>query len=100
MVCMRRLAWGFLLIAMPVHGTGLRSPWDGVAVAVTKAAYACPAVQALPRDLVMDPYYSDAQYSVADPAKKAAYEAAAAAPELFGRQVPIASVEARRLRSV
>jgi len=98
--CMRRLAWGSLLIALPMHGSGLRSPWDGTQVAVTRAAYACPAVQALPRDLVMDPYYSDAQYSVVDPVKKAAYEIAAAVPEQFGRQVTEAADAYRKRGSV
>jgi len=98
--CVRKSAWGLLLLATPLHSLTLRSPWDDTRVTATKAAYVCPIMPALPRDLAMDPYYSDAQYSKADPAKKTKYEAAAAALEQFGRRVTEAADAYRERGSI
>ncbi len=54
----------------------LRSPWDLHSVAPTEAKYDCPAVTALPHDIVAYDYYSDSKHSIIDPARYAAYQAA------------------------
>ncbi|HTY85143.1 MAG TPA: alginate lyase family protein [Silvibacterium sp.] len=55
----------------------LRSPWDLHPVTLTSAKYDCPTVQTLPHDIVAYDYYSDSKHSVIDPARHAAYQAAA-----------------------
>lgn len=55
----------------------LRSPWDLDPVKLTQAKYDCPTLAPLPHDVVAYDYYSDAKHSVTDPARHAAYEAAA-----------------------
>jgi len=59
----------------PAHP--LRSPWDLHPVALTRAEYQCPAAAPLPHDIVAYDYYADAKHSITDPARHAAYEAAA-----------------------
>jgi poly(beta-D-mannuronate) lyase len=53
----------------------LRSPWDGKHVAVTDAAYSCPAIVHLAPDLVTDGFYrlDDPTHSIIDPARQEAY---------------------------
>ncbi len=58
--------------------TLLRSPWDVAPRRVISAAYACPTLAKLPRDIVLDDYYADAQHSQIDPGRYAAYQAAQA----------------------
>ena len=55
----------------------LRSPWDGKPVTLTDAAYNCPSITHLPRDLTTDRFYSDSKSSVIDPEKWKAYVASA-----------------------
>lgn len=56
----------------------LVSPWDQHAVKAKPGEYSCPAVAALPQDIVAYDYYSDAQHSVKDEKRYEAYNAAAA----------------------
>jgi poly(beta-D-mannuronate) lyase len=53
----------------------LRSPWDGKHVAVTEAAYACPAIVHIAPDLVTDGFYrlDDPTHSIIDPVRQEAY---------------------------
>lgn len=55
----------------------LRSPWDLHPVTLTSAKFDCPSLAPLPHDIVAYDYYSDAKHSITDPARHAAYEAAA-----------------------
>jgi poly(beta-D-mannuronate) lyase len=61
------------LFAAPA--TQLRSPWDGKHVAVTDAAYACPAIAHIAPDLVTDGFYrlDDPTHSIIDPVRQEAY---------------------------
>src|ERR1700731_2520716 len=65
--------------AVPVFAVAaaqpLRSPWDGKPVAMTKAAYSCPAVAHIAPDLVTDGFYrlDDPTHSIIDPARQEAY---------------------------
>src|ERR1700688_4714173 len=53
----------------------LQSPWDGKHVAVTKAAYSCPAIAHIAPDLVTDGFYrlDDPTHSIIDPVRQEAY---------------------------
>jgi poly(beta-D-mannuronate) lyase len=53
----------------------LRSPWDGKPVAITEAAYACPALVHIAPDLVTDGFYrlDDPTHSIIDPVRQEAY---------------------------
>src|SRR3984885_10982132 len=53
----------------------LRSPWDGKHVAVTEAAYSCPAIAHIAPDLVTDGFYrlDDPTHSIIDPVRQEAY---------------------------
>ena len=58
------------------HAAPLRSPWDGHAVALTAAAYTCPAVPPLGEDLITDGFYrlDDPTHSIVDPVRMEAYK--------------------------
>jgi len=68
-----------LAAAVPVFAAApaqpLRSPWDGKPVAITKAAYSCPAIAHIARDLVTDGFYrlDDPTHSIIDPVRQEAY---------------------------
>jgi poly(beta-D-mannuronate) lyase len=68
-----------LAAAVPVFAVAasqpLRSPWDGKPVAMTKAAYSCPAVAHIAPDLVTDGFYrlDDPTHSIIDPVRQEAY---------------------------
>jgi poly(beta-D-mannuronate) lyase len=53
----------------------LRSPWDGKHVAVTDAAYSCPAIVHIAPDLVTDGFYrlDDPTHSIIDPVRQETY---------------------------
>jgi len=57
----------------------LRSPWDGRKVALTDAAYVCPAPPAFQKTLAIGTYYVDGKASVIDPKQKAEYDKASQA---------------------
>ncbi len=63
----------------------LRSPWDSVAVALTDAAWTCPAPPPFAQVLDASPYYIDKRASVIDPQKLAAFQAAVDAPTHLGQ---------------
>jgi poly(beta-D-mannuronate) lyase len=54
----------------------LRSPWDGKPVAMTEAAYACPAMAHIAPNLVTDGFYrlDDPTHSIIDPVRQEAYK--------------------------
>src|SRR2546430_7926622 len=69
-----------LAAAVPVFAAAapaqlLRSPWDGKPVAITKAAYSCPAIAPIAPDLVTDGFYrlDDPTHSIIDPVRQEAY---------------------------
>ena len=55
----------------------LRSPWDLHPVKVRSGKYSCPNVAALPHNVEASDYYSDANHSIKDPKRYAAYNEAA-----------------------
>jgi len=65
------------LAQAPASAPQLRSPWDVHPIAVTSKGYTCATPQVLPKDIVAYDFYSDAKHSVIDPARYAAYNAAA-----------------------
>jgi poly(beta-D-mannuronate) lyase len=73
----------------------LRSPWDGKPVKLTDAAYNCPEVVHLPRDLTTDRFYSDSKSSIIDPDKWKAYVASAGPVKQLG-QVIVDAADAYR----
>ena len=74
----------FLRLAV---GQQLRSPYAAPAPPAEALAYPCPPAPELPRTLVLNGYYSDANHSVVDLDRKAAYEAAAQSLELFVKRI-------------
>src|ERR1700757_2875020 len=68
-----------LVSAVPALAGGpmqpLRSPWDGKRVAMTKAAYSCPAIAHIAPGLVTDGFYrlDDPTHSIIDPVRQDAY---------------------------
>jgi poly(beta-D-mannuronate) lyase len=66
-------AAALVLAAAPAKA--LRSPWNGKPVAVTKAAYSCPAIAHIAPDLVTDGFYrlDDPTHSIIDPVRQEAY---------------------------
>ena len=53
----------------------LRSPWDGIPIKRTEAAFACPAIAHIAPDLVTDGFYrlDDPTHSIIDPVRQEAY---------------------------
>ena len=72
-----RVALSLLFAAgVPVlFAAPLQSPWDGKHVALTRAAYSCPAVAHIAPDLVTDGFYrlDDPTHSIIDPVRQEAY---------------------------
>lgn len=88
------------LLAAPLgyaSGAVLRSPWDGVPVKATDAAYDCPPVAHLPVDFVTDGFYKigDPTHSIVDPVRMKAYRESAA-PEKHDGNVVVAAADAYR----
>jgi poly(beta-D-mannuronate) lyase len=78
------------LFCLPLPGKAaesLRSPWDAKPIAITDAAYACPAIVHLPRDLTTDRFYSDSKSSIIDPEKWKAYQASAGPVKQLGQEI-------------
>jgi len=63
----------------PANASPLLSPWDADPIALTNAAYTCPAIPAIARDLTTDGFYrlDDPTHSIIDPVREAAYKASA-----------------------
>lgn len=74
------LVAGVLASLASAHAERLRSPWDATTITPpitpTDAPYNCPAPPAFTKTIDAEGYYSDANHSIIDPAKKAAYEKA------------------------
>jgi poly(beta-D-mannuronate) lyase len=72
-------SWAVPAAGVPVFAAAaaqpLRSPWDGESVAITKAAYSCPAIAHIASDLVTDGFYrlDDPTHSIIDPVRQEAY---------------------------
>ena len=64
----------------------LRSPWDARPVAITDAAYQCPEIVHLSRDLTTDRFYSDSKSSVIDPELWKAYVASSGPYKQLGQE--------------
>src|ERR1700742_5355362 len=60
---------GFAMGTATLAEQPLRSPWDGKPVSMTSAPYSCPAVAAIPPDLITDGFYrlDDPTHSIVDP---------------------------------
>jgi poly(beta-D-mannuronate) lyase len=65
----------------------LQSPWDAKPIVVTDAAYLCPEVVHLSRDLTTDRFYSDSKSSVIDPELWKAYVATSGPYKQLGQQI-------------
>ena len=65
----------------------LRSPWQQYKVQETTAAYSCPAVVHLSRDLTTDGFYSDGKSSIIDPEKWKAYAASSGPYKNLGQVI-------------
>ncbi|HTB97958.1 MAG TPA: alginate lyase family protein [Terracidiphilus sp.] len=73
----------------------LRSPWDLRHVKVTGAAYECPAIVHLSRDLTTDGFYADSKSSIIDPVKWKAYNESSGPYKNLGNQA-VAAADAFR----
>jgi len=71
--------------ALAAHSAPLRSPWDDLHIALTDAAYTCPAPPPLAKSLEAHSYYTDAHHSVVDPKLFAQEREATAAPTHLGQ---------------
>jgi len=81
------LAASLLGIAAERRESALQSPWDGRPINATDAAYACPEVAHLSRDLVTEGFYSDAKSSIIDPVKWKAYAESSGPYKKLGQEV-------------
>jgi poly(beta-D-mannuronate) lyase len=63
----------------------LRSPWDGLKITLTDAAYKCPQPPPFAILLHAEGYYTDAHHSIIDPAKQKATDEATEAPSHLGQ---------------
>jgi len=67
----------------------LLSPWDGHAVTLTNAPYACAAIDHVAPDLTTDGFYrlDDPTHSIIDPVRQAAYNASANPVKFAGQAI-------------
>ena len=77
----------FALFTVGLQAQRMRSPWEEVKTASTDATYECPAPPAFAKKLRTEGYYTDKQYSVIDPKKLAAFNAATEGPTHLGQYV-------------
>jgi poly(beta-D-mannuronate) lyase len=66
------------------HAQRLLSPWDGLAVTMTDAAYSCPQPPEFARSLIAESYYTDEHHSIIDPVKQKAFRDATEGPTHLG----------------
>jgi poly(beta-D-mannuronate) lyase len=78
-----------------------RSPWDGKHVAVTGAAYSCPAIAHIAPDLVTDGFYrlDDPTHSIIDPVRQEAYRKSSGAVKDVGMAIVAAADDYRDMGS-
>ena len=81
-------------VAQPAEA--LRSPWGERPVKVEAGSYACSLPGALPKDIVLSDYYSDAKHSVKDAKRYAAYQTAS---QPFGVTMKFAEEAAANFQS-
>lgn len=98
------LGWAALYCVFVVGLTAsaeqtLHSPWDGSAVTMTDAAYACPAVIQIGPDLTTDGFYKsgDPTHSIIDPARQEAYQKSSGPVKAAGQQI-VAAADAYRTK--
>ena len=63
----------------------LKSPWDGQTVTPTDAAYKCPDPPPFAKSMDAESYYTDANHSIIDEAKREAFRKATEAPTHLGQ---------------
>jgi len=63
----------------------LKSPWDGQTVSLTDAAYTCPYPPPFAKSMDAESYYTDANHSIIDEAKRDAFRKATEAPTHLGQ---------------
>jgi len=80
-----------VLTCVSASAERLRSPWDATTITPTGATYNCPAPPAFARTINVEGYYTDKQYSVIDPAKLAAFNAASEGPTHLGQYATTAA---------
>jgi poly(beta-D-mannuronate) lyase len=73
------------------QGDKLRSPWDGRKIALTDAAYSCPAPPPFARTQEISSYYIDSHASVIDPQKFAAFQKASEASGRLSQYAALAA---------
>ncbi len=83
--CWPLVAGMLVCLAMAAHAERLRSPWDSLNISPTDVPYKCPASPAFTKTLDIEGYYTDKQYSVIDPKKLAAFNAASEGPTHLGQ---------------
>ncbi len=83
--CWPLVAGMLVCLAVAAHAERLRSPWDSLRITPTDAPYSCPASPAFAKTLDIEGYYTDKQYSVIDPKKLAAFNAASEGPTHLGQ---------------
>jgi poly(beta-D-mannuronate) lyase len=94
---MRSTSFRWLLVAGVLaslgaaHAERLRSPWDSTNITPTDAPYNCPAPPAFTKTIDAEGYYTDANHSIIDPARKAAYEKADADLVHLGQDAGLAA---------
>ncbi len=93
-----------LVIATTVNATlacatQLRSPWEARQVTLSHDPYDCPAVVHLSPDLRLEGYYVDAQSSIVDPQRWAAYAEASGPYRKLAENIVLAADSYRRTGS-
>jgi poly(beta-D-mannuronate) lyase len=73
------------------QGDKLRSPWDDRKIALTDAAYSCPAPPPFARTQEISSYYIDSHASVIDPQKFAAFQKASEASGRLSQYAALAA---------
>jgi poly(beta-D-mannuronate) lyase len=63
----------------------LKSPWDGQSIALTDAPYKCPDPPPFTKSMDAESYYTDANHSIIDEAKRDAFRKATEAPTHLGQ---------------
>jgi len=63
----------------------LKSPWDGQTVAPTDAAYKCPDPPPFAKSMDVESYYTDANHSIIDEAKREAFRKGTEASTQLGQ---------------
>ncbi len=81
--------WLFFPASVSASAQTLRSPWDGKPVALTDAAYTCPAIAHIAPDLVTDGFYrlDDPTHSIIDPVRQEAYRKSSEPVKNIGMQI-------------